>query len=151
MNKSFFLILGGVLIAGAALGFAFMGGAPVQEVPSQQQQEQESVAQEQEIVVHASINYGNGEIQSFANEVVEQGDSALDLLDKLGQEKGIAIEKKDFPGLGEFVEAINGVHGSGDSYWQFWINGEYAQVGAGQYELKEGDEVLWKLTNEQPQ
>jgi len=148
MNKSFFLILGGVLIAGAALGFAFMGGDPAQEVPIQ---EQEISAQEQEIVAHTSIDYGNGEIQSFANEVVEQGDSALDLLDKLGQEKGIAIEKKDFPGLGEFVEAINGVHGSGDSYWQFWINGEYAQVGAGQYELKEGDEVLWKLTNEQPQ
>ncbi len=104
-----------------------------------------------EILVDLAIDYGNGDEQSFPWKLARQGDTVLDLLETLERQNGIAIEKRNFPGLGVFIEAIQGVHNTNDSYWQFWVNGEYSNVGAGQYELKDDDKVLWKRTNERPE
>jgi len=105
----------------------------------------------EDIWVDLAIDYGNGDEQSFSGQVVRQGDTVLDLLETLERQNGIAIEKRNFPGLGVFIEAIHGVHNTNNSYWQFWVNGEYSKVGAGQYELKDGDKVLWKRTSERPE
>lgn len=104
---------------------------------------------EAQISVDLTIDYGNGDIQTFPQEVLPRRATILDLLESL-ERKGIAIEKRNFPGLGVFIEAIHGVHNTNNSYWQYWVNGEYAKVGTGQYELRHGDEVLWKRTSEVP-
>ncbi|WP_225743421.1 DUF4430 domain-containing protein [Marinilactibacillus sp. Marseille-P9653] len=46
-----------------------------------------------------------------------------------------------------FITAINGLEQKDDkkAYWLFDINGEFSQVGAGDYVLEEGDEITWKL------
>ena len=105
----------------------------------------------EDIWVDLAIDYGNGDEQSFPGQVVRQGDTVLDLLETLERQNGIAIEKRNFPGLGVFIEAIHGVHNTNDSYWQFWVNGEYSKVDAGQYTLKDGDKVLWRRTSERPE
>ena len=102
----------------------------------------------EEIWVDLSFDYGNGEEQVFPREMLESGATVLDLLESLERREGIALEKRSFPGLGVFIEAIHGVHNTNNSYWQFWVNGEYSKVGAGQYVLKNGDKVLWRRTSE---
>jgi hypothetical protein len=98
----------------------------------------------QKIAVDLTIDYGNGDIQSFPDQIVFSGSSVVGLL----EQSGIVVEKRNFPGLGVFIEAINGVHNSNNYYWQFWINGEYSSIGADQYKLQNGDAVVWKRTNE---
>lgn len=47
-----------------------------------------------------------------------------------------------------FVTSINGV--SADSqkheFWEFDVNGNQAQVGAGSYTVRNGDQILWKIS-----
>jgi hypothetical protein len=137
-----FVVLFGVLAFGVLLGVS-LADMGYMRTSSQ-------IAGE-EILVDLAIDYGNGDEQSFPGRVVRHGDTVLDLLTALERQNGIAIEKRNFPGLGVFVEAIQGVHNTNDSYWQFWVNGEYSKVGAAQYELKDGNKVLWKRTSERPE
>lgn len=45
------------------------------------------------------------------------------------------------------VNAINGMRdGAGGLFWQYWVNGEYGQVGADRQILTDGDAVLWRHT-----
>ena len=134
-----FAVLFGVLAFGVLLGVSLvdMGYMPT-GVPGTGE----------EIRVDLAIDYGNGDEQSFPELLARESDTVLDLLETLERQNGITIEKRSFSGLGVFIEAIHGVHNTNNSYWQFWVNGEYSKVGAGQYELKEGDTVLWKRTGE---
>lgn len=136
-----FALLFGVLAFGVLLGVSLsdMGYAPTGAQNAST-----------EILVDLTIDYGDGDEQSFPGVMTRHGDTVLGLLEVLERQEGIAIEKRNFPGLGIFIEAIQGVHNTNNSYWQFWVNGEYSKVGAGQYELKDGDTVLWKRTNERP-
>lgn len=65
--------------------------------------------------------------------------TALELLKDLTE---VVTEDSSF---GEYVTTINGVEQGDDKYWMFYINGEAASVGAGEYITKEGDNVEWKL------
>ncbi|HEX9721910.1 MAG TPA: DUF4430 domain-containing protein [Candidatus Paceibacterota bacterium] len=128
----FFVLVFGVLLG---VSLADIGYVPV--VATQEQKE---------IQVDLAIDYGNGDSQMFPGQEIGAGDSVLSLFEK----SGVTLEKRNFPGLGVFIEAINGVHNSNNYYWQFWVNGEYANIGASEYELRHGDQVLWKRTNEIP-
>ena len=70
------------------------------------------------------------------------GVDALTLL-----KRGHRVEAKDFgPGLGEFVEGIDGNRAvSGSSFWSFRVNGEPATIGAAQYLTKDGDRIEWRI------
>lgn len=45
------------------------------------------------------------------------------------------------------LQSINGIgnQGADGLNWQFEVNGQYADRGAGDYPLKPGDRILWKL------
>lgn len=45
-----------------------------------------------------------------------------------------------------FITSINGIEAPDTGGWMFTVNGEVPQVGAGEVELKEGDQVLWYCT-----
>ncbi len=47
--------------------------------------------------------------------------------------------------MGAFVKAIDGVENTNESFWQFWLNGEYGQVAMDQQEIKDGDMVEIKF------
>jgi hypothetical protein len=141
-----FVALFGVLVFGVLLGVTL---AHIGYVPVSPDTNAGAAAQEDRtaIIVDLVVDYGNGDTQIFSGEKLRAGDSVLDLLER----SGAALEKRNFPGMGLFIEAINGVHNSNNYYWQYWVNGEYAKVAAKQYELHHGDKVLWKRTNELPQ
>ncbi len=47
---------------------------------------------------------------------------------------------------GDMVVGINGVNSETDkNYWAFYVNGDYANEGAGTYKTKDGDTFTWKL------
>lgn len=150
-NQTFklFLILFGVFVFGVLIGL-FLADIGYVSVGQQNFASIATSQENQEIRVDLAIDYGNGDLQAFPGELLRQGDTVLDLLENLERGEGIILEKRNFPGLGVFIEAIHGVHNTNQSYWQFWVNGEYAKVGAAQYVLKDGDEVLWKRTGEYP-
>lgn len=56
------------------------------------------------------------------------------------------VETKNFSGVGEYVKSIDGLEESvGKNFWAFYVNGTQSQTGAGDYKLKSGDVVEWKL------
>jgi hypothetical protein len=70
------------------------------------------------------------------------GKTALDLLLQLDP-----AATADGEGANAFVTAIGGraADQSKKEFWAFYVNGEQAQVGAGSYTMKDGDEITWKL------
>ena len=102
---------------------------------------------------------------------VQEETSAADLVLDFGQEEiatysGIRLEEKTVLGLllqaaaendfevsydppsgemGAFVKSIDGVENTSESFWQFWLNGEYGQVAMDQQEIKDGDLVEIKF------
>ena len=66
----------------------------------------------------------------------EKGKNALQLL------KQSTSVQQDKSGL---VVAINGYKPTGHTYWAFYINGKYANVGPASYMTKNSDVITWKV------
>jgi hypothetical protein len=72
---------------------------------------------------------------------VKDSTNALDLLNSTH-----TVVAKDYgPGMGEFVESIDGVTPDSKHYWEFFVNGKSSNVGASSYILKNGDSLEWKI------
>jgi hypothetical protein len=47
---------------------------------------------------------------------------------------------------GDYVDAIDGLKGGTDNkYWTYYVNGRMANIGAGKYVTKGGEEIVWKF------
>lgn len=65
----------------------------------------------------------------------------------------IPLRFQTYGDLGRLVAAIGEyTNGTEGRYWQYWVNGAYATVGADAYRPRPGDTVQWRFTkeNEQP-
>lgn len=90
-----------------------------------------------------NINYQqivNGKLDS-SQVTVGQGMYALALLKMTHK-----VETKDYGGMGEFVESIDGIRPDGKHFWEFFVNGKSSNVGASSYILKNGDKIEWELS-----
>lgn len=68
------------------------------------------------------------------------GQTALKTLQSL-----TSVDTKE-SSYGTMVTGIHGVKAEdGKNYWAFYVNGAYANEGAGTYKSKAGDKVTWKL------
>ncbi|MCR4278030.1 MAG: DUF4430 domain-containing protein [Candidatus Berkelbacteria bacterium] len=68
-----------------------------------------------------------------------EGQNALELLKSSHQ-----VETQSFS-FGEMVQSIDGVKAPATHFWAFEINGQPAEVGAGDYQTKNEDTLSWKL------
>lgn len=125
-SLSFFFIL-------TSLSFIFVGCSSnnnninTQQVP---------VAVEQHTVIIEGISYEAD---------VPENSTALTLLQTVAEREGIKI---DITGKGaqSFVNAIGDkVGGTDNKYWLYYVNGDWATVGAGAYFLKKEDTIEWKF------
>lgn len=73
---------------------------------------------------------------SYMYIATESGQLALDLLRSQTE-----VETEDYGSAGEFVTSINGLAGNNEYYWAFYLNNEYAEKGAAQTTLQEGDVI----------
>lgn len=93
------------------------------------------------------LDFGDGEIRVFNDIRLANDESVFDLLKRIVEDNEIEFSFQDYGGgLGAMIELIGGRKNdfSADKYWQYWINNEYAKVGASAQTLKDGDIVEWK-------
>ncbi len=88
---------------------------------------------------------------SYAAETMNR--TVLGFLLEASESRGFAVEWTQWESLGATkVDAINGFRdGQGGRYWQYWVNGQYGNIGADRYLLEDGDHVLWKYTTYPPE
>ncbi|MDP4107584.1 MAG: DUF4430 domain-containing protein [Bacillota bacterium] len=73
--------------------------------------------------------------------------TALQLLQvTLGSDK-IGLQDTQY---GPMVISIDGTSAQGNSYWAFYVNGQYASVGADSYKLQPNDQITFKLETYTP-
>ena len=100
----------------------------------------EDASTEDTVTVEVTISVTeDGELIENGKQVVEVEEGAL-LLDVM--KENFEIEETD-----TFINAINGVEqdANANKWWLFDVNGEMAQKGAAETELKAGDLIEWKL------
>jgi hypothetical protein len=72
-----------------------------------------------------------------------QGVEGKNALELLRVSHDVETQKFDF---GELVTSIDGqASDPSANFWAFYVNGEMAQVGAGDYQTKSSDRIEWKL------
>ena len=75
---------------------------------------------------------------------VEEGATALDVM-KNAQNSGFSFNGKEYPGMGYFIDEINGVKSENGKYWIYYINEQEAEIGVSKYVVNNGDIINWKL------
>ncbi|MFA6393188.1 MAG: DUF4430 domain-containing protein [Candidatus Paceibacterota bacterium] len=60
------------------------------------------------------------------------------------KENNFSFKTKEYPGLGIFVDGINGMMGKSGQYWIYYVNDKEASVSVSKYVLKSGDIINWK-------
>ena len=77
---------------------------------------------------------------------INENSSVFEVMKKLQDEKEneFSFNYKEYPGMGAFVNEINGMKGKSGAYWIYYVNEKEASVGVSSYILKEGDSILWK-------
>lgn len=92
--------------------------------------------------------YSNGEKKSYEAEA-DGKENLFDLLKKEMMRAGTEFVYQEYPGLGVMIKQIGDKqNGEDGKYWQFWVNGKFAAVGAGEYVVKPGDVVEWRFIKE---
>ncbi len=122
MNKKISLVL-------VAVSLSLIAGGCVKQEAQQQNGNTETVV--------------SGEDQSKNSYYKVEGVEGKTALESLQAKH--KVETKEFPGLGQFVQTIEGVTPDSSHYWAFYINGKPSNVGASQYVAKSGDTLEFKL------
>lgn len=85
------------------------------------------------------LDYKNGTIKTFSSFSLEAGKtSALDALEKFCN-----VEYKEYTGGDVFVQKIDGLKNDPGHNWLYWVNNEFASIGASKYELQDNDVMKW--------
>jgi len=80
--------------------------------------------------------------KSYSTET-EEGVSVYDVM-KSVEDHSFSFKATNYPGLGYFIEEINGIKGSPGKYWFYYVNGKEANVGVSKYFIKSGDIISWE-------
>ncbi|KKW40537.1 hypothetical protein A3I46_02675 [Candidatus Kaiserbacteria bacterium RIFCSPLOWO2_02_FULL_54_13] len=75
---------------------------------------------------------------------VSPGGTVIDTMRALVSTGDFTYTSREYPGLGTFVDSINGKKGEGGMYWILYINGVSATSGASAAIVSAGDIVEWK-------
>ena len=105
-----------------------------------------------EVKVSLMLDYGDGKVETILDLALSEKTSALDNLIAATKQKEIQLATKDYGNLGVLVMKIGDKeNGQDQRYWQYWVNNQHANVGAGDYILRSGDVVEWKFLPSQEQ
>ncbi len=131
------LFLFGSLIGLVTLGIISGDRTSIDVLPSQEQQ----------AFIEATLAV---EEQTYAVSL-PMGSSAHDLMVKVQESSSFTFRGQEFPGLGFFIQEINGLEQSPrlGKYWIYYINGKKAEVGISAYTVNNHDIILWKYEDEE--
>ena len=73
--------------------------------------------------------------------------TVADLLFECASHYNFGVETEYWRGYDSyFIESINGIeNGENDSYWQYYVNDQFADVGCSNYFLNDNDVVEWRF------
>lgn len=93
------------------------------------------------ISVYQKVQSDGTNQQDFVKIEIQQGKTALDLLQKTSQVKTTG------EGKNAFVTEIDhkAVSAVKKEFWAFYVNGKQAEAGAGSYLLKPQEKIEWKI------
>lgn len=96
------------------------------------------------------IDYGNEKNISYKDKIDKNNETLFEFMKKILEKNNVMLEYKDFSGLGIMIEKIGDKkNGEDNKYWQYWINDNYAKVGADSYIIKAEDKIKWKFEKQQ--
>lgn len=75
---------------------------------------------------------------------IPPGSKVLDAMRAIESTNNFTFTGHDYPGLGFFVDSINGKKNADGSYWFLYVNGRSSDTGASQTTLDAGDAVEWR-------
>jgi len=150
MNKgTLFLLFSVVLLGGGVAGSAFLQGGTESIVPAPRTPES-VVAGEQQILLDELISVIL-EVEGIEYQIhVALGGNVYDAMVQARETSDLSFEGTEFPGLGFFVEEINGLQQNprAGKYWIYYINGKMAKVGISIYKVQTHDVISWKYEKE---
>jgi hypothetical protein len=93
--------------------------------------------------VNLGINYGDVEPTAWFNKTtVEMGATLLDVTEAVAK-----VKVKHYPGMGAFVESINGVENRNPNFWMWWTYSSLSwyegPIAADRYIVAEGETLFW--------
>ncbi len=142
------IILLSLLLGFSSIGLSLLGGCESASsdvvVCDEDTEEQTSP---RAALVKVFFPDGPGPCNISTNYVIEEGDTALSVLIDYGRETGIPVTLSED---GTRVIGIKTVFEKdlGDNYsWAYTVNGESPTVGASEFELIEGDQVVWRYVD----
>jgi hypothetical protein len=131
-NKLAALIFALVILVSGAGTYLVMDGSSASD-----SSDNASMLNDDQSATQISITQ-DGQIVSYAG---VEGETALATLKKLTD---VRVQTTDY---GELVTGIGMINAdSSKNFWGFYVNGKMAQVGAGDYVAKKGDQLEWRLT-----
>lgn len=78
---------------------------------------------------------------------IEEGDTAFDVLEKAGKRHQVAITAEDFPSMGKYITGIGDAFQSDKYWWSFQVYGMLPDVGVSSYQVNDGENILFTLTD----
>lgn len=72
------------------------------------------------------------------------GGTVLEAMNAHVAEGELSFSGRDFPGLGFFVEEINGTRSADGYYWILLVNGERSDLGVSSARVERGDTIEWR-------
>lgn len=127
------LLMAGILVTGCGVS------ETQDKTNSSEKQVESSIVQKESKEVSATVKVVvSGEEMDNTELAVDNGVLLLDAM-----KENMEIEETD-----GFISSINGVEQSEkeNKFWVYTVNNEQVTVGAGEYELLDGDQVVWELT-----
>jgi ABC-type uncharacterized transport system ATPase subunit len=131
MKKKFFgFLAASLLVAGILSGCGTQQAEQKEEASATQQEEK------QEVTIQVEVSKNNGEEMLADKEVSVPEETTL--MEAMKQN----FDVKESEG---FINSIEGIKGNQEKKmaWMFTINGEEAMVGANEYEVEQGDEIVF--------
>jgi len=127
------------------LALLILGGG-VWAVSSKKEQPAEvQGVQEEVFTADLVLDFSEEKVATYSGVRIAEK-TVLGLLLRASQDKGFKVSYDPPSGeMGAFVKSIDGVENTSESFWQFWLNGEYGQVAMDQQEIKGGDLVEIKF------
>lgn len=81
--------------------------------------------------------------QSYRGHVLAEA-TVLDAMSALASVGDFQFTSRDFPGIGAFIESINGKQAVDGYYWILYINGKQSDAGVSQTRVSSGDTIEWR-------
>ena len=127
-----------VLLGGSVAVTGLLGGGTERVVPTPRTTEQALIP------IDLKVEESKYQVR------VELGSNVYDAMVLMREISGLSFEGRVFPGLGFFVEEINGLRQNlkDRKYWIYYINDLKAQVGISAYKLQVNDIISWKYEKE---